>query len=197
MTLYLASSSPRRSELCQQIGIKPTLLSGVVCDEASQSKELPRLYAARMARKKSLAAQRTFSSAKVGDVIVTADTVVAVGRRILHKTDEENVARGYLGMLSGRRHRVYGGLVVAVLREGGWQMRERLSETRIRFARLTTMDIVAYLAASEWQGCAGGYAIQGQAARFVAHLQGSYSNVVGLDLYHLSRLLPSKVWESE
>lgn len=191
MTVYLASRSPRRLALSRQMGLAPELLSGADIDESIGVKEQPRVYAARMAREKSLAAQGLLHQAQVADVIITADTVVAVGRRVLCKAEDADQAQRHLRLLSGRRHRVFGGVAVAMMTKEGWELRERLSETRVKFARLTEQDIEQYVKGDEWHGCAGGYAIQGTAGRFVAQLQGSYSNVVGLDIHQLWRLLSS------
>ncbi|NQY82550.1 MAG: septum formation protein Maf [Alphaproteobacteria bacterium] len=192
MSLFLASGSPRRAQLCAQIGLSPQILADFAVDETPNPQELPRRYAERMALSKATAANEILDGGAVGDVLIAADTVVALGRRILPNTQDPECARVYLQQLSGRRHRVWGGLTVWYRLESGWQKRIRVSETRLKFARLSTPEISEYIASAEWMGCAGGYAIQGRAARFVAHIQGSYANVVGLDVTHLWCLLPKE-----
>lgn len=190
MTIYLASQSPRRVELCAQIGLEVSVLATEGVDETPHRGELPRLYAARMAKVKAECAVARLSEPKSGDVIIAADTVLASGRRILPKTEDVAVAKGYLQHLSGRNVRVWGGLAVWCFTHDGWQERYRLSETRLRLTRLSKPEIADYLASDEWRGCAGGIAIQGTAARFIDRLQGSYSNVVGLDVATLWCILP-------
>ena len=187
--IYLASRSPRRVALCQQIGLEVTVLNGCSVDETPKHGEIPRLYAERIARLKAERAVENLSEPKEGDVVIAADTVLATGRKILAKTEDEAVAMEYLQHLSGRNARVWGGLAVYCFKDNTWQQRFRVSETRIRFARLSQTEIAAYLALGQWRGCAGAIAIQGAAARFVDRLQGSYSNVVGLDVAQLWRLL--------
>lgn len=144
--------------------------------------ELPRHYAMRMARAKLAAV----AGRHRGAIVLAADSVVACGRRILPKAESEREARACLALLSGRRHRVVGGVAV-IGAEGA--TRTRLVETAVRFKRLDTAEIEDYLACGEWRGKAGGYAIQGRAARFVSFLSGSYSNVVGLPLFETVTLL--------
>ncbi len=189
MTVYLASTSPRRAELCAQIGLAVSVLVTEGVDETPHRGEVPRQYAVRMARLKVEQAVAGLSEPKEGDVIIAADTVLASGRRILPKTEDVIVAEGYLRHLSGRNVRVWGGIAVAHYQAGVWQKKIRLSETRLRFARLPKGEMMDYLASGEWRGCAGAIAIQGAAARFIDRLQGSYSNVVGLDVALLWRLL--------
>ena len=196
MTVYLASTSPRRAALCAQIGLEVSVLAGVEVDETPDRGELPRLYAERMARRKIAEALERLSDVQDGDVVIAADTVLASGRRILAKTEDRVTAEGYLKHLSGRNARVWGGLAVAHYQEGVWQRKFRLSETRLRFLRISSAEIADYLDSGEWRGCAGAIAIQGRAARLVDRLQGSYSNVVGLDLALLWRLLPDKLYRS-
>ncbi|MBM3645951.1 MAG: septum formation protein Maf [Alphaproteobacteria bacterium] len=180
--LVLASASPRRLELLRQIGVEPSTIDPPDIDETPRAGELPRLYAARMARAKlAVAAPR-----HAGALVLAADSVVACGRRILPKAASEAEARTCLALLSGRRHRVMGGVAVAA---PDGRVRERLVETVVRFKRLTGDEIEAYVSSGEWQGKAGGYAIQGRAAVFVAALSGSYSNVVGLPLFETAALL--------
>ena len=181
-SLILASASPRRRELLARLGIEPARILASDIDERPQRDELPRPYAQRMAREKALAAACEANGAHV----LAGDTVVAAGRRILPKTEEEASARRCLTLLSGRRHRVFS--AVALLAPDG-TLRERLSETALRFKRLSEEEIAAYLASGEWHGKAGGYAIQGRAEGLVAWLQGSHSGVVGLPLYETRALL--------
>ena len=180
--LVLASASPRRLDLLRQIGLSPDRILAADIDESPLPSETPRLLAARLARAKAEAAR---SDAPEGFVLA-ADTVVAVGRRVLPKAETEEEARRCLDLLSGRAHRVLTG--VCVIAPDGRSAR-RLSESRVHFKRLTDREVEAYLAAGEWRGKAGGYAIQGLAGAFVAALQGSYSGVVGLPLYETRCLL--------
>ncbi len=182
--LVLASASPRRLELLMQIGRAPSLVLPADIDEAIPPGEIPRLHALRLAREKASAVA---GSAEVaGCFVLAADTVVACGRRILPKAETEKDARACLLRLSGRRHRVYGGLCV-ITPEG--RVHQRLAETVVIFKRLSEDDIAAYLEGGEWQGKAGGYAIQGRAAVFVRRIIGSYSNVVGLSLFDVEQML--------
>ena len=151
-------------------------------DEAPRQGELPRNYAARMAREKALAA------ADPAAHVLAGDTVVAVGRRILPKAEDEATARQCLELMSGRRHRVLS--AIALLAPDG-TLRERLSETQVRFKRLSEEEIRAYLAGGEWHGKAGGYAIQGSAEGLIAWIGGSHSGVVGLPLFETRALLKS------
>ena len=180
--LVLASASPRRLELLRQIEIAPDRVDPAEIDETPLKDELPAKHVARLAHTKAEAVRERHD----GALILAADTVVACGRRILGKPADEAVARRFLALLSGRRHRVYGG-VVAIAPDG--RIAERLVVSQVGFKRLTEAEIAAYLATSEWRGKAGGYAIQGRAAEFVDWMSGSYSNVVGLPLYETARLL--------
>lgn len=180
--LVLASASPRRVDLLRQVGIEPGPIDPADIDETPGPRELPRPYALRMARAKLAAV----AARHPGAVVLAADSVVACGRRILPKAEREDEARRCLDLLSGRRHRVLGGVAVAAP-DGA--VRTRLVETVVAFKRLTPPEIEAYIASGEWQGKAGGYAIQGRAARFVTFLSGSYSNVVGLPLFETAALL--------
>ena len=186
--LVLASGSPRRLELLQQAGIEPDQLSPVAADETPQKGEVPRSLAKRLAREKAEHAIEQVR--RIGEIeepyILTADTVVALGRRILPKAEMLDQASTCLRLLSGRSHRVYTG--VTLVNPKG-VMRHRISETRVRFKRLSREESEAYLASGEWRGKAGGYAIQGLAGVFVIKLVGSYSNVVGLPLYETASLL--------
>jgi septum formation protein len=180
--LILASASPRRLALLRQVGIEPTVVAPAGLDEAPRARELPADYARRMAREKAEAVARDHANA----FVLAADTVVALGRRILPKAEDEASARTCLERLSGRRHRVLGGL--ALIAPDG-RRAERLVATVVTFKRLEAREIAAYLASGEWRGKAGGYAIQGRAAAFVPRLNGSYANVVGLPLVETLALL--------
>lgn len=179
--LVLASASPRRLSLLRQIGLEPDEIRAAEIDETPLKQELPRDLARRLARQKAIAAGEGRSSS----FLLAADTVVAVGRRILPKAETEEEARRCLALLSGRAHRVYTGL--ALLHAG--RVRERLVETRVKFKRLSDGEVASYLASGEWSGKAGGYAIQGRAGAFVLGIVGSYSAVVGLPLYETACLL--------
>ena len=180
--LVLASASPRRLDLLRQIGLEPDRVEPADVDETPRPKETPRRLALRLAEAKAAAA-----AARAPDAYVLgADTVVAVGRRLLGKTEETAEARAWLGLLSGRGHRVFTG--VAVIAPSG-RKAVRLAEARIRFKRLTDREIDAYLESGEWRGKAGAYAIQGLAGGFVIEVQGSYSAVIGLPLYETRMLL--------
>ena len=186
--LVLASASPRRLALLQQVGIEPDALMPADVDETPEKTETPRDLARRLARLKAQAARRVAEKEEtLGKCfVVAADTVVALGRRILPKTETMDEAAACLRLLSGRQHRVYTG--VSVITPKG-SRRERLVETRVRFKRLSPDEIETYLASGEWRGKAGGYAIQGLAGSFVVRLVGSYPNVVGLPLYETVSLL--------
>jgi septum formation protein len=179
--LVLASASPRRLDLLRQIGLEPDAIDPADADETPRPRETPRGYALRMAEAKLAAVMPRHPEA----LVLAADSVVAVGRRILPKAETETEARDCLALLSGRRHKVLGGLAIG--RAG--KVRTRLVETAVRFKRLEKSEIEAYLLSGEWRGKAGGYAIQGRAASFVAFLSGSYSNVVGLPLFETAALL--------
>ncbi|MCC8428625.1 Maf family protein [Reyranella aquatilis] len=182
--LVLASASPRRLDLLRQVGYEPAAIDPADIDETPHARELPRAYALRMARAKLEAV----APRHAGALVLAADSVVVCSRRILPKTEEEAEARDCLTRLSGRRHRVLGGVAVA---SPSGKVQTRLVETIVRFKRLERAEIDAYLASGEWRGKAGGYAIQGRAAAFVAFLSGSYSNVVGLPLFETVGLLKS------
>lgn len=186
--LVLASASPRRLALLQQIGIEPDRLIPADLDEAPVSGELPRVLAARLAAGKAAAAVRIADKLDgFGPYfLLAADTVVSVGRRILPKCEILDEADTCLQLLSGRAHRVH--TAVTLVTPKG-QHRHRLVETRVRFKRLSSQDRETYLASGEWRGKAGGYAIQGLAEAFVIKLIGSHSSVVGLPLYDTLGLL--------
>ena len=184
MRLILASASPRRLELLVRLGIEPAEIDPADIDETPGKGELSRDYALRMATEKAMAV----APRHTGSLILAVDTVVAAGRRILPKTEEENEAADCLGLLSGRRHRVHSA-VTPVNADG--QARHRLSTTIVTFKRLTETEIATYLSSGEWRGKAGGYAIQGYAEAWVRFLSGSHSGVVGLPLYETQTLLES------
>ena len=186
--LALASGSPRRLALLQQIGLEPDALLPADLDETPGRNESPRKLAARLALEKARIGARTAHSREdlLGAYVVGADTVVCVGRRILPKCETSEEADLCLRLLSGRAHRVYTG--VTVIDPQGHE-RSRLVETRIRFKRLSGREIAGYLASREWLGKAGGYAIQGIAGAFVVALTGSYTGVVGLPLQETMALL--------
>jgi septum formation protein len=186
--LILASASPRRLALLNQIGIEPEHLVPAHVDETPEKGELPRKLAQRLADLKALTARHKASVAGFGtnSMVLAADTVVAVGRRILPKAETMEEASDCLRLLSGRAHRVYTG--VTLITPSGAR-RHRLVETRIRFKRLSAKEMEAYLASAEWRDKAGGYAIQGIAGSFVVKLVGSYSGVVGLPLNEVTQLL--------
>lgn len=177
--LVLASASPRRLALLAQIGVVPAAVIAPRIDETRAKTELPRMLALRLARAKAAAVT-------ADGYVLAADTVVACGRRVLPKAEDEAEARRCLALLSGRRHRVF---TAVVLRAPDGRVAERLGETAVTFARLTEAQLRAYLASGEWRGKAGGYAIQGLAAAHIRAVSGSYSNVVGLPLFETAQLL--------
>ena len=183
--LVLASASPRRLDLLRQIGIEPDRIVSTDIVESPKRGELPADHARRMARAKASAAGVT----ELGAIVLAADTVVALGRRILGKATDEAEAGRMLRALSGRAHRVMTA-IVTIGPDG--RERERLVDTRVVFKRLSESEIHGYLAAGEWRGKAGAYGIQGMAALFVRRLNGSYSNVVGLPLAETAALLAAQ-----
>lgn len=186
--LVLASGSPRRLALLNQAGIEPDALRPVDLDETPKKGELPRACANRLARAKAEEALKMIrlDDELQGSFIIAADTVVAVGRRILPKAELVDEASQCLRLLSGRNHRVYTAVCLVTPRDA---FRQRLIETRVRFKRLNEEDIAGYIGSGEWRGKAGGYAVQGIAGSFVAKMVGSYTNVVGLPLYETVSLL--------
>ena len=180
--LVLASASPRRLELLRQIGLEPDAVDPAEIDETALKGELPPEHAKRLALTKAVAV----AARHPDSFVIAADTVVACGRRILPKAEDEETARRCLELLSGRRHRVLGGVVVTA---PGGRKAARLVGTIVTFQRLPEERIRAYLDSGEWLGKAGGYAVQGRAAAFVRALNGSYSNVVGLPLFETAQLL--------
>ena len=186
--LVLASGSPRRLALLQQIGLEPDALVPADLDETPKRNELPRSLAQRLASEKALTAAKLIAPREdlKNAFVLAADTVVAVGRRILPKCEVADEAAACLRLLSGRTHRVWTGVSLVTPRGSE---RRRLVETRVRFKRLSGDEMEAYLASGEWRGKAGGYAIQGLAGAFVVKLIGSYPNVVGLPLIETMQLL--------
>jgi septum formation protein len=180
--LILASSSPRRLALLEQVGIVPDLVRPADIDETPLKNELPRDLACRLACEKARAAAKADAAA----MVLGADTVVACGRRILPKAEDVDQAGACLRLLSGRRHVVHGGVA---LRLPGGEVLTRYVATRVTFKRLSDDEIAAYISSGEWHGKAGGYAIQGRAAAFVPFVNGSYSNIVGLPLFETVQLL--------
>ena len=178
--LILASASPRRRELLARLDIEPARIAPADIDETPRKGELPRPYVQRMAREKALAV------AADDGFVLAGDTVVAAGRRILPKAEDEATARECLTLLSGRRHRVFSAIALAA---PDGSVRERMSETIVRFKVLSAQEIDAYIAGGEWHGKAGGYAIQGHAEALIAWIQGSHSGVVGLPLFETRALL--------
>ena len=180
--LILASASPRRLSLLAQIGITPDEVIPADINEDPIAGELPRAHALRLATEKAIA----ISGAHPGSIVLGSDTVVGVGRRILPKTEMRDEAEYCLNLMSGRAHRVF--TAVAVVDIDGI-VRTRLSETRVKFKRLSDAEMADYLDSGEWQGKAGGYGIQGKAGSYIQHLSGSYTGVVGLPLFETRNLL--------
>ena len=187
--LVLGSASPRRRELLRQVGVEPAAVDAAEIDESPRRGELPAVYARRIADEKLSAV----AARHPGAFVLAADTVVAVGRRILPKPADAAEARACLERLSGRSHKVLG--AVAVQAPDG-RKADRLVATRVRFRRLHPDELAGYLESGEWEGKAGGYAIQGRAAAFVPEIQGSYPNVVGLPLVETLGLLRGLGWRS-
>jgi septum formation protein len=184
MRLILASASPRRLDLLARIGIVPDAVIAPDIDESVARGELPRDHAARLARQKA----QSVAAREPDALVLAADTVVAVGRRILPKVEDEATLRDCMKLLSGRRHRVLTGVALAIPANG---IRERLVETMIAMKRLSAEEIDFYASHGEWRGKAGGYALQGYGEVYVRHIAGSYSNVVGLPLAETRVLLQS------
>lgn len=187
--LILASASPRRRELLAQIGIVPDQIVPAIVDETPLKNELPRDLALRL----SCAKAQDVAARHPASLVLAADTVVACGRRILGKADNEEQARSFLKLLSGRRHRVIGGLALAA---PGGLLKTRVVESVVSFKRLNEREIGNYIATGEWRDKAGAYAIQGRVASCIKFISGSYSNVVGLSLYDTMRMLESAGYAS-
>jgi septum formation protein len=185
----LGSASPRRLDLLARLGLTPDAVDPAEIDETPGKDELPAAYAARMAAEKA----RTVAARHPDAVVLAADTVVAVGRRILPKAEDPVTARACLKLLSGRRHRVFGG--VTIIRPEGASagsepaQHDRLVQTTVSFKRLEAVEIDLYIESEEWRGKAGGYAIQGRAEGLVRFVSGSYSNIVGLPLFEVRQIL--------
>lgn len=186
--LVLASASPRRLDLLAQVGILPDTVVPAEVDETPRAGELPRDMALRLAVIKADAVAERESES----FVLAADTVVAVGRRHLGKPLDVAEARSFLELLSGRRHQVFGG--ISVIAPDG-RRAGRVATTAVHFKRLSTAEIKTYLAMAEWQGKAGGYAIQGHAGAFVPKIMGSYTNIVGLDLNMAVSMLAGLGWK--
>lgn len=185
--LILASASPRRLSLLEQIGVATDDVIAADADESIRAGELPRDYVLRAA----LAKASLIKAMAPGALILAADTAVACGRRILPKAEDEAAAHACLELMSGRSHRVFTGLVLSGPDD---LSRQRIVETRVKVARLDAKDIDAYIASGEWRGKAGGYAIQGLFSKHVVSIIGSYSNIVGLPLYETANLLKGAGW---
>jgi septum formation protein len=180
-TLILASSSPRRRDLLARLGIAPARIASPDIDETPRKGEVPRVYALRMAEEKAVAVSRG-----AGEIVVAGDTTVAVGRRILPQAADADMQRGFLNLLSGRRHHVLS--AVAVI-DGDGRMRSRICDSIVRFKRLSADEIESYIDSGEGLGKAGGYAIQGRAEALIDWMAGSHSGVIGLPLYETRALL--------
>lgn len=178
----LASASPRRLELLERLGFPPDMVKSPNINEVFRKGEIPRNFVLRMADEKA-------QSISLGDndVLLAADTIVSLGRRIIGKPTSKSHAKDILEMLSGRRHRVISAIVV----RSNHKARSKVVETVIKMKKLTAEEIAEYIASDEWQGKAGGYGIQGKAEQFIPWIRGSYSNVVGLPLYETRNLLVS------
>ena len=187
--LVLASASPRRLELLRQVGIEPDLVDPADIDETPGRDETPRRLALRLAQEKTA----VVAGRRPDAFVLGADTLVAVGRRILNKPETEAEARTMLALLSGRAHKVLTGLVV---RAPDGRSAERVVETRVRFKRLSPQEADAFIVAGDWRDAAGGYKIHQRAGAFVTEIQGSYTSVVGLPLYESVSLLTGLGWRA-
>lgn len=186
LDVVLASASPRRLALLEQIGLQPSAVLPMDIDESVPARELPRIHALRIASEKAKAAREKLADAR--SIILAADTVVALGRRILPKAESDATVTECLKLLSGRRHTV---LTAVAISPPAGKLRTRIVATKVAFRRLEASEIADYVASAEGIGKAGGYAIQGRAAVFVRSINGSYSNVVGLPLLETFQLLRS------
>lgn len=180
-TLILASSSPRRRDLLARLGVEPARIASPDIDETPRKGEVPRLYALRMAEEKAVAVPRASE-----EIVVAGDTTVALGRRILQQATDADMQRGFLTLLSGRRHHVLS--AVAVI-DGDGRLRSRICDSIVRFKRLSPEEIESYIESGEGLGKAGGYAIQGRAEALIDWMAGSHSGVIGLPLYETRSLL--------
>ncbi|MFN5643393.1 MAG: Maf family protein [Sphingomonadales bacterium] len=181
MRLALASSSPRRRDLLARIGVTPARIASPDIDETPLKGEIPRVYALRLAEQQARAVAR-----EADEIVLAGDTTVAVGRRILQQASDAAMQRQFLELLSGRRHHVLS--AVCVIDTHG-QVRTRISDTIVRFKRLSEAEIASYIESGEGIGKAGGYAIQGRAEALVDWMAGSHSGVIGLPLYETRALL--------
>ncbi len=186
-SLVLASASPRRLDLLAQVGVTPDRVDPADIDESPLRDETPRRHALRLAQEKA----RAVAARSPGDFVLAADTVVAVGRRILPKAETEADVRYCLKLLTGRAHKVLTG--VALIGPDG-TISARVVETRVVFKRLSDAEFESYVASGQWRGKAGGYGVQGAAGGFIVDLQGSYPSVVGLPLYETLCMLEGKGW---
>ena len=182
LDLVLASASPRRAELLDQIGVVPNLIVPPNINETVITGESPRQLVSRLSVNKAIWVSEKHS----GSIILAADTIVVCGRRILSKAENLEQARNFLNLLSGRRHKVITGL--AIISPNG-RLHKRIVETRVNFKSLSPTELDLYLKSGEWEDKAGAYAIQGSAAKFIKSINGSYSNVVGLPLFETAQLL--------
>lgn len=178
--LILGSGSPRRRDLLAQLGVSVADIRPPDIDEDPQKGELPRPYCVRLAREKALAIP-----SEADDIVLSADTTVALGRRILGKPEDEKEAAAFLTALSGRRHRV----ITAVAVRRGDKLWERDVVTQVKMKMLSNEELNAYLASDDWRGKAGGYGIQGMAGAFIPWISGSFTAVVGLPLAETANLL--------
>lgn len=181
LNLVLASSSARRKDLLERIGVIPERISSPNIDESPYKGELGRDYAMRMAQEKAVAIERSSN-----EIILAGDTSVVVGRRILQQAENADMQRGFLELISGRRHNVFSAICVI---DASGQMQCKLSITSIKFKRLSPSEVAAYIDSGEGIGKAGGYAIQGRAEALIDWMQGSHSGVIGLPLYETRLLL--------
>ena len=188
MRLVLGSASPRRLELLAQIGVVPDAVRPADIDETPAPGELPRPYCVRIAREKALAV-----AAEPGELVLCADTTVAVGRRILGKPEDEAEAVRFLELMSGRRHQV----ITAVVLRLGERVWTREAESAVKIKRLSKAEIAGYIASGEWRGKAGGYGIQGRAAAFIPWISGSFTAIVGLPLAETAALLETAGYRRE
>lgn len=191
MRLILGSASPRRSELLAQMGIVPDLVAPAAVDETPLKGELPRPYCTRIARLKAHVV-----AAGPDDIVLAADTTVALGRRILGKPRDAAEAAAFLTLLGGRRHQV----ITAIVVRRGDRVWERVSESAVKMKRLSDMELNAYLGSGEWQGKAGAYGIQGKAGAFIPWISGSFTGIMGLPVAETATLLATAgypVWRQE
>jgi septum formation protein len=188
--LILASASPRRIELLAQIGIVPDAVLPADIDETPLKGELPKALCVRLARGKA----EKIAAENPGAFVIGADSVVACGRRDFGKAENDDEARKILSILSGRRHKVWGG--ICVIAPNG-KILTRVCETTVSFRRLSAEEMETYIKGRDWEGKAGAYGIQGPAAAFVKFISGSYSNIMGLSLYDIAAMLKSAGYKKD